>query len=386
MKRDINWTWNGTLIRAELPGAGFSVEPPYGPGPVTYTIFNNTDVDFSVIDLEVGIFSSYVPLEAMHFLPGDIGPPSPDIIALPAGGTYSIDLIPPDGPYYVLAQGNIVGPEGDTTTHFVQQHEHPVSLATFAVRHNMDDYIPTQGSPVGTSWMSLYPATGEICQIIDWHDNGDEILSYCDNIQLYNEELMASVWEHIERITPTIEIIGPDPDLALYLESIADNETIEPISKPIGTMWHEVFPDHCRLFLVEAWENNGTSILDSGDFILMQLLSGPHSGQTIGYTVWDYATDIISDPIRPCSGTCGDANDDGIADVSDAVWVINYVFVGGEPPQPVLACGDANGDATVDISDAVWLINYIFVGGETPGNCSPGAWGTSGGDCCPFTD
>jgi hypothetical protein len=95
-------------------------------------------------------------------------------------------------------------------------------------------------------------------------------------------------------------------------------------------------------------------------------------------------TIVVILTIAQCQGLCGDANADASVDVSDAVWVINYVFVGGDPPQPILACGDANGDASVDVSDAVWVINYVFVGGDPPGDCSPGSWGASGGDCCEF--
>ena len=85
----------------------------------------------------------------------------------------------------------------------------------------------------------------------------------------------------------------------------------------------------------------------------------------------------------PCQGKCGDANNDTSVNVSDAVWIINYVFIGGGAPEPVLACGDANTDATVNISDAVWIINYVFIGGGPPSTCSPGSWG--GNDCCPFS-
>ncbi|MBD3381693.1 MAG: hypothetical protein GF404_05785, partial [candidate division Zixibacteria bacterium] len=45
-----------------------------------------------------------------------------------------------------------------------------------------------------------------------------------------------------------------------------------------------------------------------------------------------------------CQGLCGDANNDSSVDVSDAVYIINYAFAGGSPPQPVIACGDANSD------------------------------------------
>jgi hypothetical protein len=83
-----------------------------------------------------------------------------------------------------------------------------------------------------------------------------------------------------------------------------------------------------------------------------------------------------------CYGLCGDATADGIVNVSDANHIINYVNIGGPPPQPVLACGEANSDESVNISDAVWIINYIFLSGPPPGDCSPGIFPE---DCCPFS-
>jgi hypothetical protein len=61
----------------------------------------------------------------------------------------------------------------------------------------------------------------------------------------------------------------------------------------------------------------------------------------------------------------GDANGDGLANVGDAVYIINYVFGGGPPPDP-LKSGDVNEDCTVDVGDAVYLINFIFREGPAP--------------------
>ncbi|MBD3382528.1 MAG: hypothetical protein GF404_10065 [candidate division Zixibacteria bacterium] len=62
---------------------------------------------------------------------------------------------------------------------------------------------------------------------------------------------------------------------------------------------------------------------------------------------------------------CGDANNDSVVDVSDAVYIINYAFSGGPSPVPY-SSGDANCDASVDVSDAVFIINYAFAGGNNP--------------------
>jgi len=61
----------------------------------------------------------------------------------------------------------------------------------------------------------------------------------------------------------------------------------------------------------------------------------------------------------------GDANGDGQINIGDVVFLINYLFIGGQAPQP-LSAGDPNGDCVVDIADVVYLINYLFAGGPTP--------------------
>jgi sugar lactone lactonase YvrE len=62
---------------------------------------------------------------------------------------------------------------------------------------------------------------------------------------------------------------------------------------------------------------------------------------------------------------CGDANNDEQVNVGDAVFLINYVFKGGDEPQPICA-GNANGDDQVNVGDAVYLINHVFKGGPEP--------------------
>ena len=63
---------------------------------------------------------------------------------------------------------------------------------------------------------------------------------------------------------------------------------------------------------------------------------------------------------------CGDANSDDDVNLSDAVYIISYIFVSGESaPIPYLS-GDTNCDTMVNVSDAVWIVNYVFAGGKTP--------------------
>ena len=63
--------------------------------------------------------------------------------------------------------------------------------------------------------------------------------------------------------------------------------------------------------------------------------------------------------------TCGDADNSDVVTISDAVYLINYIFSGGPAPNPIDS-GDADCSGLVTISDAVYLINYIFSGGNAP--------------------
>jgi hypothetical protein len=61
----------------------------------------------------------------------------------------------------------------------------------------------------------------------------------------------------------------------------------------------------------------------------------------------------------------GDANGDKIVNITDVVYLINFLFKGGSAPAPILS-GDVNYDGKLTVSDVVYLINYLFKGGPKP--------------------
>lgn len=65
---------------------------------------------------------------------------------------------------------------------------------------------------------------------------------------------------------------------------------------------------------------------------------------------------------------CGDADGNGQVSITDAVFIINFIFGGGAAPNP-LCLADADGNGQVSITDAVYIINFIFGGGPAPGGC-----------------
>jgi hypothetical protein len=63
----------------------------------------------------------------------------------------------------------------------------------------------------------------------------------------------------------------------------------------------------------------------------------------------------------------GHVNDDDVVDLSDAVYLLAYLFLGGPGPR-CLDAADTDDSGSLDLTDAVCLLNHLFLGGpELPG-------------------
>jgi hypothetical protein len=78
-------------------------------------------------------------------------------------------------------------------------------------------------------------------------------------------------------------------------------------------------------------------------------------------------------------------NGDERLDLSDAVAILSFLFLGGS----ILDCPDArdaNDDARVDLSDAVFVLTFLFLGGlpipdPGPDACGPDPTADELGPC-----
>jgi hypothetical protein len=73
--------------------------------------------------------------------------------------------------------------------------------------------------------------------------------------------------------------------------------------------------------------------------------------------------------------TSGDISPSGTIDVSDVVYLVNYIFLPDSPDPDPLCVADVDGNRMIDISDAVYLIKYIFGYGPAPvKDCCENIW------------
>ncbi len=158
--------------------------------------------------------------------------------------------------------------------------------------HNIDGYIPPMGSPVGTWWHELWPNYCYQYFLDTWLDNGDGILSYCDTIRFSGLIPEDTVWKHVEEVTGTIK--ATDGLDTFYFDYMCGNPNVEPVTNPIGTYWHEIWPVFSIRWVCQTWTDNGNGYLDSCDWIDLMAIDGPDSGLVVVFHVEAWETDIVT--------------------------------------------------------------------------------------------
>jgi hypothetical protein len=70
-------------------------------------------------------------------------------------------------------------------------------------------------------------------------------------------------------------------------------------------------------------------------------------------------------PVAAKNFVCGDVNDDTVVNISDMVYILNFIFNDGTYPVSFMAA-DVNCNGRVSIGDVTYIMAYVFMGGNMP--------------------
>ena len=175
----------------------------------------------------------------------------------------------------------------------------------------------------------------------------------------------ASVWfTHTTCLGPLLVTTAKMPDTVLMGAGCGVPQTVHP--------------SHALMYSLKFTMSN--AMPTAGGFCVDNVFYPPGGSWSANVTNGGIAPDFQGQPNSSSSNpdapaACfdvivrpyvkGDANGDGHANISDPIFLVNYIFNGGAAPNPMDAA-DADCNGIVTISDAVYLINYIFTGGPAP--------------------
>ncbi|MGB2853539.1 MAG: CARDB domain-containing protein, partial [Dehalococcoidia bacterium] len=164
--------------------------------------------------------------------------------------------------------------------------------------------------PICPDWHELYPAYCNQYQLSDWEDNGDGVLSPCDNIVLTDKTTGEEVLHHVDEMTVTILVSSEQPEIGeevpvlqaveeAYLEFVGGYEEVaRAMKEPVCTYWHLVYPEFCPDYHIAGWDDNGDGYLNYCDYIL---LDDVETGKGWWWHVEEVTWDIIVSPVEPVS-------------------------------------------------------------------------------------
>ncbi len=243
-------------------------------------------------------------------------------------------------PFVVFCQGGVIvsvgshfsgsGVTGVNVTYFVYP---PAAVVEGEVEYTVTDRCQSGGTITLTAWNDVGGA-GE-CEI---------------DIMIYNDPPHFSLPDTVLAIAGSIRRL---------LVSAADAEN-DPVSIGFDALWYE--PDSLR-------PPTNTPSYDGGNPGIFSWLpvEGEDGPWICSFSATDSCGAVTTHRVTIPVGSlfCGDNNPDEVLDLGDLVYLLNYLFVGGPPPNP-LCKGDANCDSIIDLGDLVHLLNYLFKYGSAP--------------------
>jgi hypothetical protein len=255
----------------------------------------------------------------------------------------------------------------DPTSHdFGDKHQGITDSTTFEIWNSGSEILEYTLSE-SSDWVTIDPTNG--------NSSGeyDPILVTIDTTglspDLYTCDVSISSNGGIGEYTIIVNVIQNRPP----------NKPNTPVGTTVGTPYIEYSytssttdPDGDQVYYMFDWGDGNMSDwlgpFDSGKSLDVSYAWAQHGTYDIRVKAkddYDGAESEWSDTLGVHIVIRGDANGDGIIDVGDVIFLVNYLYDDGPAPEFFIQ-GDATNDGILNVADIVFLINYLYRGGSPP--------------------
>ena len=147
-------------------------------------------------------------------------------------------------------------------------------------------------NPVCTYWNELYPEYRNRYHIDAWQDNGDRLLSPCDEVNITLQPTGPTTKCHVENVTLTLNVSNPIE--WMYIEFEGSFEEIYKIkTAPLRSLWRQVHPLFGPRYALTEWFDNCNGVLSYCDLII---LTDVDTQEVTQWHVEEVAIDIVVKP------------------------------------------------------------------------------------------
>jgi uncharacterized membrane protein len=172
-----------------------------------------------------------------------------------------------------------------------QKYLHPVKP--------LDPMEPIK-NPLDIDWHELYPVYCTNYDLLNWEDNGDEVLSPSDWINLQDIKSGEKGEYHVDAMTITIFV----QDYQLAFDCLVPYTNVAwAMANPTVPFWHLVYPKFCIDHDMTGWKDNDENgLLSAGDAVALVGVApeSPSIETTVDEVSWDI---IVSPPLEAVAGT-----------------------------------------------------------------------------------
>jgi len=159
------------------------------------------------------------------------------------------------------------------------------------------------------------------------------------------------------------------PPTCLALALIDDDDDLDVAVGMSGTGAYVIVGDGAGGFE----DPTGVTLLgESSDIAIGDLNGAGHRDLALVRPEADAISSVLVTPSGPPARFVrGDANVDGEMDISDAISILGYLFLGTPVDLPCQKSADVDDESSVNLTDAVYILNFLFLDAVRPGSPYP---------------